>query len=203
MLLWKFLHLNLQNYFQGDKKSSGFIALLNPHYLHALFYLTFCQVTVSLWERTMCSGSTTQNRPERKGRRRHLLKLLWSLWIGLLLRESFWRNRALTWSRKWRKSMSFFLPQQFAGKNLYHNGVTFFVFSFVGSLRWKSCIRRKKKKQTSFWSNSDWWVQLKFYQIYWSDHHSHSKFCTSFWWQLYYILSRMSNSVYKLFEIES
>ncbi len=65
--------------------------LFLPHVCPAFF-----QVTVSLWERTMCSGSTTQNRPELKGRRHHPLKPPWSRWIGPLLRESCWRSRALT-----------------------------------------------------------------------------------------------------------
>lgn len=39
----------------------------------------------------------------------------------------------------------------------------YFLLIYVGSLRWKSCTRRRKKKPTNFWSNSDWWVQISWY----------------------------------------
>lgn len=77
----------------------------SPHLFLTPVCPTFLQVTVSLWERTMCSGSTTQNRPELKERRRQLPKPPWSRWIGRLLRESFWRSRESTWSRRWRNGV--------------------------------------------------------------------------------------------------
>jgi len=70
-----------------------------PSYICAMFF----QVIASLWERTTCFGSTTQNRPELRGRKRRQLKPPSSRWIGPSLRESFWRSRASTWSRRWRK----------------------------------------------------------------------------------------------------
>lgn len=29
-------------------------------------------------------------------------------------------------------------------------------FTHAGSLKWKFCTKKKKKKQTNFWNNSDW-----------------------------------------------
>lgn len=56
----------------------------------------FFQATVLSWERTTCSGSTTQSRREPKGRRRRRQKPPWSPWTGPSLSESFWRSRELT-----------------------------------------------------------------------------------------------------------
>lgn len=83
---------------------SSFQCLFLPHMCY-----TFFQETVSLWERTTCSASTTQNKPGLKGRKHHLLRPRWNQWIGPLLRESFWRSRASTWSRRWRKGTQFTL----------------------------------------------------------------------------------------------
>lgn len=125
----------------------------------------------------MCSDSTTQNKPELRERRRHLLKPLWSLWIGPLLRESFWRSRASTWSRRWRKGLqknpvsyilntflivcSSLIGYKYGLNSLSQNvWCNYVLLIYVDSLRWKSCTKRRRKKRTSFWSSSDWWVQI-------------------------------------------
>lgn len=61
------------------------------------------QVIVSSWGRTTCSALTTLSRRELNERRLHQLRRLWSLWTGPLPRENFWKNRASTWSRRWRR----------------------------------------------------------------------------------------------------
>ena len=33
----------------------------------------------------------------------------------------------------------------------------------TGSLRWRFCTKRRRRKQTSCWNNRDWWVHLIFY----------------------------------------
>lgn len=66
---------------------------------------TFVQATASLWERTTCSALTTRSRLELNGRKHRPLRPPSSLWTGRLLSESSWRNRASTWSRKWRKGI--------------------------------------------------------------------------------------------------
>lgn len=40
--------------------------------------------------------------------------------------------------------------------NVYHD----VFYTRLGSLRWKSCTKRRRKKQISSWNNSDWWVSL-------------------------------------------
>lgn len=36
---------------------------------------------------------------------------------------------------------------------------------YVDSLRWKSCTKRRRRRQTNFWSNKDWWVQMSWHLI--------------------------------------
>lgn len=59
------------------------------------FYIT-SQGTASSWERVTCSGSTTQSRPELRGRRPRVPRPLLSRWTGPSPSGSCWRNKAST-----------------------------------------------------------------------------------------------------------
>lgn len=41
----------------------------------------------------------------------------------------------------------------------------YILHSHIDSLKWKSCTKRRKRKQTNFWSNKDWWVQMSWHLI--------------------------------------
>ena len=38
----------------------------------------------------------------------------------------------------------------------------------TGSLRWRFCTKRRRRKQTSCWNNRDWWVHQIFLHFHWN-----------------------------------
>lgn len=66
------------------------------HTYVVFFYLIALKEIASSWERATCSGSTTQSRPEPRGRGPRVQRPRLSPWTGPSLRGSSWRNKAST-----------------------------------------------------------------------------------------------------------